>query len=146
MPQIKNLEAQKQALSDIEALLKDINVINVFLIEQKKYGLSTYTISFNTKNPEENECSNGENQLEGTVSEQEIMGAPTIQKTKKSKRGSKTLKYEAPFLCDNNSVIRTHVLRSKEEMVNKVYALSNEYNIFLDDADMNILNMFKEEL
>lgn len=149
MPQIRNLEAQKQALADIESLLKEISVINDFLIEQGKYKLGTYTISFSVKNPKEEEPLNrfDENQSEEFMSEQDVSPEDKpVQKIKKAKRGSKYVKHEAPFLCDNNAIIRTYVLHSKQEKANKILELSSEFNIFLDDNDMNILNMFKEEL
>lgn len=140
MAQIRNLEAQREALSEVESLLKEIHVINEFLIKQKEYGSSTYTISFLMSNPTEKDALHSSDLPETALEDDEA------SKKKRGKKGSKNLKIEAPFLCENNDIIRAHVLYAKQEKANKIEELSREFNIFLDDKDMAILNMFKEEL
>lgn len=140
MAHIAGLKEQKKALSDIESMLKEIQVINDFL--QKENHSGVYEISFSVENPTIKSSSAGD-----TESNESLEGEnPVNKENKKQKRASKALRYTAPFVCRDRNVIRTCVLSSKKEKVEKIRELSKTYNIFLDSKEEEILRMFEGDM
>ena len=141
MPKIIGLEEQRQALSDIQSLLKEIPVINNFLRANNASGL--YEISFVVENSEVKENSSNIDKVQQEVPDANTAPNPADKKTK---RTPKSTKLSAPFLCEKPEIVRTYVLYSKKEKVNRIRDLSHKYNIFLDDEEETILTMFAEEM
>lgn len=140
MAQIYRFEESKRALAEIELMIKEIKLINDFL--QMKNPSGIYEISFKQEHTE----GDVEERNADAALESEMTDNSDNKGKRKMKKGKKSDTFSAPFLCEDPKVVRTYVLCFKKTKVKKVRELSKEFNIFLDEKDESILNMYEEEI